>query len=219
MRALAALPFCAAFLLTIFVGHNEAFSQGTSSQMPKWEGFVIRGRAATVIPDEDADISVIGGRVDIDQSLIPEVDISYFFTENIAAELILAITPHDVQAAGTSLGRVDLGDTWLLPPTLLLQYHLPLKGGFKPYIGAGVNYTIFFDENAPGGTVTSIDYENSFGPAVQFGMDYLIDDHWFLNIDVKKIWINTDVEINGGAIKADVDIDPWIIGAGVGYRF
>ncbi|MDX5494491.1 MAG: outer membrane beta-barrel protein, partial [Alphaproteobacteria bacterium] len=93
------------------------------------------------------------------------------------------------------------------------------KERLSPYVGAGLNYTFFYNEDAPGGAVTSIDYENSFGWALQAGVDYAVADRWYVNFDVKKIFLSTDVSINGGAINADVDLDPWLIGVGVGYRF
>lgn len=169
------------------------------------------------MPDESADISPIGGDVSIDNSIVPELDFSYFFTKNIAAELILATTPHDATAKGTALGNVDLGDVWLLPPTLTLQYHFYPAENIKPYVGAGINYTYFYGEDKASG-ITSIDYDDSFGGALQTGVDVDIHDRWVLNADVKKIWINTDVTINN-TVHADVDINPWVIGIGVGYKF
>lgn len=210
---LLAIAVCLGTLVSM---QPAAFSQDKDSA---FKGLLIRLRGIAVVPQENATVSVIGGDVDVHNAYVPELDLNWFFTENIAVELIAAITPHGVDAEDTSLGDVDLGDVWLLPPTLLLQYHHPFKNGFKPYIGAGVNYTVFFNEDAPGGTVTSIDYDNAFGWALQFGVDYMLDEHWLVNLDVKKLFLNTDVSINGGAIKADVDIDPWIIGFGVGYRF
>ena len=197
-------------------------SQQTTVQAAEAElalkGLLVRGRFIAVVPQESADISSIGGDVDISNAYVPELDLTWFFTKNIAVEAIAAITPHDVKATNTSLGNVDLGSVWLLPPTVLLQYHHPF-GKWKPYVGAGVNYTVFFNEDAPGGTVTHISYDNSFGWAMQAGVDYMLTDHWLLNLDVKKLFLNTDVNINNGAIKANVDIDPWIVGVGVGYRF
>lgn len=201
---------------TVIASAFPTFAQDKRSAL---EGLLVRGRALAVIPQSSADITVIGGDTELTNSYVPELDLSWFFTPNIAVELIAAVSPHDVNAVGTSLGTVDLGSVWLLPPTLLLQYHHPLPHGFKPYVGAGVNYTVFFDEDAPGGTVTSIDYENSFGWALQFGVDYMLNEHWLLNVDVKKLFLSTDVSLNGGAITADVDINPWIVGAGIGYRF
>ncbi len=162
----------------------------------------------------------IGGDVDIDEQYVPELDFTYFFTPHVAAELILATTPHDVTAINTSLGQVDLGDVWLLPPTLNLQYHfLPHNDGFRPYVGAGINYTHFYNEDS--GAVDSIEYDDSFGYSLQAGFDYGLNENWARNFDLKKVMINTDVTIRSGGstINADVDIDPWILGVGVAYRF
>lgn len=188
-----------------------------ASADPGWQ---VRLRGIVVEPDESATITPIGGDASIDTAVMPELDITYFFTDNIAAELILAVSPHNPVAVGTSLGDVPLGDVTLLPPTLTLQYHPIPDNKVSPYAGVGVNYTVFFDTDVPtGGAVTSINYDDSFGFAIQGGVDIKLDDNWLLNLDVKKLWLNTDVSINGGAITADVDINPWIFGFGVGYRF
>ncbi|WP_439633170.1 OmpW/AlkL family protein [Glycocaulis sp.] len=185
--------------------------------------WMFRLRALHVAPDEGATISPIGGSVDIGTSVVPELDITYFFTDRIAVELILGATPHDVSAVNTSLGDVDLGDVWLLPPTLTLQYHFNPEGQLRPYVGAGVNFTHFFNADLPSGSpLTSISYDNSIGFALQAGVDYALSERWFLNFDVKKVWINTDVTIDAGGlgiVNADVDIDPWIVGIGFGWRY
>ncbi|MEQ9491511.1 MAG: OmpW family outer membrane protein [Alphaproteobacteria bacterium] len=180
---------------------------------------LLRLRGIAVVPDETSTISVIGGDVDASNEYVPELDISYFLTKNIALELIAATTKHDMKADNTALGTVDLGDVGLLPPTLTLQYHFLADDRFSPYVGAGLNYMLFYNEDAPGGTVTSIDYENGLGYALQAGFDVAIEGNWSFNADVKKVFFNTDVSINNGAIAADVDLDPWILGLGVGYRF
>lgn len=181
--------------------------------------WLVRLRAVNVAPNESADIATIGGDVDIDTSVVPELDITYFVRDQWALELILAVTPHDVTAVGTSLGDVDLGDVTLLPPTLTLQYHFNPDGQVRPYVGAGVNYTHFFDADLPAGSaLTSIDYDASFGLAAQAGVDFALDDDWFVNVDVKYIDIDTDVTIDG-AIAADVQIDPVVFGVGFGRRF
>lgn len=181
--------------------------------------WLIRLRVIDVIPGESADIDVIGGDAKISEQIVPELDISYFFTENVAAELILATNPHDVSVTGTSLGDVDLGDVTLLPPTLTLQYHFAPRASFRPYIGAGVNYTMFYD-NDPGDAV-SVNYDNSFGFALQAGADIPVNDTYFFNVDVKKLFLSTDVTVDAGVatVGADVDINPWILGVGVGRRF
>lgn len=180
----------------------------------KWQ---VRARVLGVIPDEDSS-TTIRGSVTADDAVVPELDITYFWTKHIASELILAATPHDIGATGTTLGNLDLGSVWLLPPTLTVQYHFNPDGRIRPYAGAGLNYTFFFDQN-PGSSITRIEYDNNIGYALQAGVDYAITGNWLFNVDVKKIYLNTDVSINNGAITADVDLDPWIVGAGIGYRF
>ena len=173
-------------------------------------GFMIRGRAIVVMPDEDSSIRPGGGHVEIDNAVMPELDISYFFTENFALELILATTPHSADADNTALGNIDVGNFWILPPTLLAQFHLPINETFKPYIGAGLNYTFTYGEDASGGNITSFELDNGLGYALQAGIDIFLDEHWAINFDVKHIWLNLDAKLNGGAIRADIDVDPWL---------
>ena len=198
--------------------------------------WMVRVRAVGVLPDESGSLSVDGaalaGNVDISDQYIPELDISYFFNENFAVELILAVTPHDVEAINVTVpgaledANIALGDVWLLPPTLTAQYHFTQFGQFKPYVGAGINATFFFNEDE-GSVADGIDYEEGFGPALQAGFDYDLDGvagGWALNVDVKKVWINTDVTVDfstalGATVDADVDIDPLLVGIGLGYKF
>lgn len=187
--------------------------------VPKAAGdFVVRARGLYVAPDESSSLSVAGGDVSVSNDTVPEVDISYFLTDNIALELIAATTRHKVNGTGT-LSGTSLGKVSLLPPTLTLQYHLMPKQRFSPYVGAGLNYTFFYNEDAPGGGITSVNYKNNVGYALQAGVDYAISGPWSVNVDVKKIFLSTDVSVNGGAVTGDVDLDPWIVGVGVGYRF
>lgn len=190
---------------------------------------VIRFRALGVVPDEGGagndGAALVGGDTKLTSDIVPELDFTYFFTDNIAAELILATTQHTASLTGSTLGNLDLGTVRLLPPTLNLQYHFLPKGKISPYIGAGLNYTIFFDArggrgNGAGTVVNDISYSNGFGYSFQAGVDWQIDDKWHLNADVKKIFLNTDINVNNGTIKVDdADVDPWIFGVGVGYTF
>ncbi|TNE37948.1 MAG: OmpW family protein [Alphaproteobacteria bacterium] len=180
---------------------------------------MVRGRIIAVQGDESSTIGVIGGHAEVSTEIVPELDFSYFLTDNLAVELILATTKHDVDAKATDLGNVDLGSVWVLPPTLTLQYHFDPKGDISPYVGAGVNYTMFYNEDLPAAVVTDIDYDDSFGWALQAGVDFKTNDTWYFNVDVKKLFLNTDVSINGGAITADVDLDPWVFGIGFGRLF
>lgn len=177
------------------------------------ERFQVRLRAVDIVPDESSSVN-IGGKVDVDNAVVPEVDVTYFFTPNIAAELIAATAKHDI----TYTGNTALGDTWILPPTVTLQYHFTPDSKFSPYVGAGLNYSMFYGEDTATG-FTDLDVDGGIGYALQAGADYWINDHWGVNLDVKKLWLDVDASLNNGAITADVDLDPWIIGAGISYRF
>ena len=92
-------------------------------------------------------------------------------------------------------------------------------GKYRPYVGAGINYTIFYNAKAPGGTVPAIAYEDNFGWALQTGIDIGINERWAINFDLKKAYLSSDANLNNGAILADVDLDPWVFGIGLAYRF
>lgn len=180
------------------------------------ERFQIRLRGIGILADGDGRESVTGLGTDVGDAITPEIDVTYFFTENIAAELIAATAQHEVSA-----GNFDLGETWILPPTLTLQYHPMRDKKFSPYIGAGVNYSYFYGED-DGTGFNGLDVEGGFGLALQAGADYWLNDNWGVNLDVKYIDIDVDadVNLNGTALSAnDVELNPFIVGVGVSYRF
>ena len=127
-------------LAILFCIPNTSFAQDESSSDSPWQ---FRLRGIYVSPNESAEIEAIGGDVDISTALVPELDISYFFNENWSAELILGTTKHDVSAVATAAGDIELGDIMLLPPTLTAQYHFT-GSDFVPYVGAGLNLTLFY---------------------------------------------------------------------------
>jgi outer membrane protein len=194
-----------------------------------WNPWMIRVRALGVITRNSGSVDqVAGSGLSTTDSLVPELDISYFFTKNIAAELILGVTRHSVTGTGVAATNgLNVGSAWLLPPTLTGQYHFTDLGAFKPYVGAGVNYTMFFSQSAgnaadaAGVTVTNSHLHNAFAPVLQIGFDYMIDRHWGFNVDVKKLWLrpNWDGTSSVGALTGKVNLDPWLIGAGVTYKF
>ena len=170
------------------------------------DNWMMRARAINIAPDVSS--SVAG--LDVSSEWVPEVDFTYFLTPNIGMELILATARHEVTLNGASLGKVNH-----LPPTLTLQYHFMPSGMIKPYVGAGVNYTRFYNVDlAPGLTLDS----NSFGGALQAGVDIKVTENGYINLDVKKIWIGTEVQANGVKLT-DLDIDPVVWGIGYGFRF
>ena len=181
------------------------------------ERWQFRLRGIGVMPDSGGHTS-INGSPDANDAIVPEFDITYFFTDHVAAELILATSPHDLDLKNSDAGDLDLGKTMILPPTLTLQYHFTPDETFSPYVGAGVNYTLRYAEE-DGADTNTLEADGSFGYALQAGFDYWMNDNWGLNLDVKKVWVDVDASINSGAITGEVDLDPWIVGAGVSYRF
>jgi outer membrane protein len=184
--------------------------------------FMVRVRAIGVIPeDNSSSISTIGGHVTATAQAAPEVDLSYFLTDNIALELIAASTRHDIKATGTKVGDIDVGNVWALPPTLTLQYHFMPHAAFSPYVGVGLNVTFWYGASAANPPVTHLSVGNNVGPALQAGVDYNFSGHWFLNADVKQIFLNTDAHIDalGTTVKARTSLDPLVVAMGIGYRF
>jgi len=183
-------------------------------------GIMVRARLIDVMPQNStSSISVIGGNVKTTDSITPEVDFSYFLTDNWALELIAATTKHTISGSGTTLGNPKVGTTWVLPPALTAQYHFLPKEKISPYLGAGVNYTIFYETKAAGGAVNSLSLANNFGTVLQAGVDVNLSGAWYANFDVKQIFVNTKAKLNGGAIAAKTALNPTVVGLGVGYRF
>lgn len=190
---------------------------------------IVRARAIVVAPNEDAsDIlpAFPGSSVEVEDAVVPELDFTYFFTDRIAAELILATSPHELQGTGGIEGLSEVGTVWALPPTLTVQYHFTPEASFRPYVGAGVNMTIFYREDTSQSLdqaigATDIELDESFGWAVQAGFDIDLNETWFFNADVKYIDIDTTATLTTGALvnEVDVDLDPVVFGIGIGRRF
>ncbi len=189
--------------------------------------WIVRLRVINIDPNESSDkIGETGTEVAVDSATVPEVDVTYNFTKRLGLELVAAIADHDLNASGGALNGADLGTVSILPPTLVLQFH-PFPGGlFDFYIGAGVNYTNFYDydlsSDLAGIGVTDIDFDSSFGLAGDIGLSFFFGDHFHLNGDIKYIQIATDAKIrtaDGVLDTVSVDVDPWVFGLGVGWKF
>jgi len=211
-------------LLTAIGCSGLAFAQSADTPVGKAAGtFMIRARAIGVLPENTSSSisgALNGGQVGTSNAAAPEADFSYFLTDNVAFELIAATTEHNLYANGTPglPSSYKVGSTWVLPPTLTVQYHFFPKAQFSPYVGAGLNVTFFYDSKGAG-VVNSVAMTNAVGPAIQAGIDYNFSGHWFANVDVKQIFISTTASLNGGAVKAKTALNPTVVGAGIGYRF
>jgi outer membrane protein len=166
---------------------------------------ILRLRAIQIDPDVESNIPGL----DLDQEVTGEVAITSFLSPHWAIDLGVSWAEHDIQLNGSNAGEAEI---W--PINLILQFHFTREGPIRPYIGGGVNYTRFEKVTFLGGQP---DVEkNSVGPVAQLGIDIPLGDRLLLNFDAKKIWAGT--ELNGVA-NGDVDIDPWVFGAGIGIKF
>ncbi len=172
---------------------------------------IVRVRAVDINFQNSADTAALAG-VTAANKTIPEADVSYFFTDNIAAELILTY-PQKI-TVNPNIGSLDA-----LPPTLTLQYHfMPDNPSFRPYIGAGINYTNFSSVNLAGGALNSSN--SSTGGALQIGFDVPISGNMSFNFDVKKVYMKTTISsAASGATVGTLTLNPYLIGAGLGWKF
>jgi outer membrane protein len=191
---------------------------------------LLRAHAILVAPNEHSG-SVLpafpGETVKVNNSAMPEVDVTYMATDNIGFELIASTTKHKASGQrGTTGGIGKLASTWVLPPTLTAQYHFAPTSHIRPYVGAGINYTIFWNEKASNGLEaavgnTRVHMKDSFGWAAQAGIDVDITPKVFLNLDVKYIDIDTKVRLDttaAGTQRVKLGLDPLVFGVGLGIR-
>jgi len=208
-----------------------AFGAAGPAQAGDTQGnFMVRVLGTVVDPASDVKsvtangAAIAGADADVSTEVIPALTLTYFFDSNWAVELFCCFSRHNIDGKGSLAGLGEIGDAWIFPPVVTLQYHFAGLGPVKPYVGAGVQYIHFFSEGTGANALgaSKVDIDDAFGFALQAGADISLGDGWYLNADVKKVWLGTDVTWHNtglGTVKADVDIDPWIISAGVGYRF
>jgi outer membrane protein len=175
--------------------------------------WIVRGRALYL---DSANKDSTGLDLSVNNKTFPEVDISYFFSSNLALEVVLTYPQkHDIRAGGTKIGSLKH-----LPPTFSLQYHFPM-GGFRPYVGAGLNYTRFSGVTFDPAIVTALApsiKKDSFGLALGAGVDIPLGGGWLLNADLKKVKLETDVSSSGTKVGT-FKVDPLLVSLGVGKRF
>lgn len=197
------IALCAVALLgATTVNSAMAFDQGD---------WLIRFGASNVDPKSDN--SPI---VSVDSAVSATFNFTYMMTDNWAVEVLAAYPfEHDISL----VDGPEVGSTKHLPPTVSLQYHFMADSAFQPYLGVGVNYTMFFSEDTYGPLAgTDLSLDDSWGLAYDIGADFVLNDKWFLNVSFRYIDIETDASLDG-AFLGKVEIDPWVYGAHVGFRF
>ena len=208
-------------------GHCGLFETCANTKIGLGKGdFLIRLSALGVLPqDTSSRVKVIGGRVKATNQVAPEFTFEYFFTAHISLDLIAASTRHELAAEDTALGKVDLGSTWVLPPTLTLAWHFRPHKRFNPYAGVGLTLAFFHNISPAGGAVQKLDLRTTVGPAANVGFDYQLVGNWFFNFDAKQMWLSVPAFVNerGGAsgpyIHARDSLNPTTVAAGIEYRF
>ena len=206
--------------------------------------WLFRVRGIAVMPADDSGLISLhngalvtplpGSGVGVGNSVVPEIDVTYMFHKHWGVEAIAGMSHHRVSLKGPGPALAGLGltngyglfDTWVLPPTVTLQYHFFPDGKYRPYLGVGANYTSFLWENATDALEAAIgrvvvNAKPSWGWALQAGMDVAINERWYFNFDVKYIDMNTTASLHTaiGSLYVGVDVNPIIVGAGIGYRY
>jgi outer membrane protein len=187
---------------------SAALSQAAMAEESPWQ---VRVRALRMQVDNGNSPSVSGARVEINDKTFPEIDVAYNFTRNISAELVLTYPQkHDVLLQGAKIGTIKH-----LPPALMLQYQFSPGEKINPYVGAGLNYTRFMSASLPAGITTD---SSSTGFALQVGADFEVAKNTYVNLDFKRVNIETDIKVAGAKLTT-LKVDPNLISIGIGWRF
>lgn len=209
-------------LLAVAATLIAAAPAAAEDYVPKTAGtWIVNARVTTVAVGDEAPVTASDGSATglsaaVSDDVMPTLGFTYFMTDHLAVEAIAGATRHEVRAQGVGTD-VLVHETWVLPPVVSLQYHFDPAARFSPYVGAGVNYMLFWGGDDANGF--QVDLEDGFGVSLQAGADYALKGPWSLNADVKKVFFETDASINGGALKSTVALDPWVVSVGLARRF
>jgi len=182
-----------------------------------WGRWMLGARVLNINPDVSSSVSGF----EVQDQWTGEFDATYFFTPNVAVEGAITWAKQNVTFNGTGLGSLKM-----MPVIFTLQYHFtdlaasnPAFLNFKPYVGGGFNYTYFYKTDLGNNAGGSVD-RSSWGGALQAGFDYQFQPQWNFNVDVKYLWIDNQVRLNAtGNNASSLDLDPWVFGVGIRYRF
>lgn len=208
--------------LSILAGLGAALSLGAIAQAQELAQtgagtWTVAFRGTAIIPDASGEIRTSAGvatglSVDVETDYKPTLGVTYFLTDNLAIEGVLGAIQNEIHAKGPTTD-LKVHKTWVLPPVVALQYHFAPDAQVRPYVGAGLNYTLFVSGKDKNGFKVKID--NGLGYALQAGADIPVAEKTMINIDVKKAFFKTDARINGGALKASATLDPLVVSVGV----
>jgi outer membrane protein len=184
---------------------------------------MLRVGAAGVYPTGESDeITAIapGAEVEADSAWSLGLSLAYMLTDNVGVGLLAAWPfEHDIEASGSISALGDVGEITHLPPTLTLQYYFNNSSAFTPFVGAGLNYTFIYDEDTKGALAgADLEADDSWGYALEAGVDYAINDNWMVSGQVYYINIETEAKVSGVG-DFDVDINPWVYLITAGYKF
>lgn len=172
-----------------------------------------RARLISIEPQVSSTDTLSALNSGVNNSLVPELDFTYMALDHVGIELILATSRHTVTS---NLG--ELGSVGVLPPTLLVQYHFNPHGKIRPYVGAGLNYTLFYNEDLHAAGQPVEIGNHSFGGALQAGVDLQVARNLFVNLDLKQLWMRTSATLAGQPLGT-LRINPLVVGVGLGMKF
>ncbi|MBA3776988.1 MAG: outer membrane beta-barrel protein [Betaproteobacteria bacterium] len=206
--------------LTALLGLLWTSSAAGQFLAPPDKPWLLRTTAIGVLTDTQSDGPL---NLDTDETVDFAFDATYFVTPNIAVNVLATFINLEVKTNSSALasgfGTDSLGSVDILPPIVTFQWHFIPEGKVRPYVGAGFNYNVFYNES---GTLEAVGahIDNTFGFVAQAGLDYMLSDHFSLNADFKYLGFEADVDVGAApALNDDLEVDAFIFGVGLGYRF
>lgn len=214
---------------TVFAAATPAIAQDDRAG-----SIQVKVLATAVLPDgeiTDVELNTLGAPADsqstVNDNVIPSLAVEYFVTNNFSLETIAGVTQHDVDGAGPLEGAELVSDVKVIPATVTAKYHIDTGTGFKPYLGAGAAYFMYFGDDAGAGVqplgITDADLTNEFGLALQAGADIAIGESGFgLSVDAKRYFMDVDARFFDDGVevlRTEHSLDPWVVSAGVTFSF